>query len=510
MPVKMWRSTDRNAPVLSGTQGKMCDLLNTVLITGYPTTSVTVSRVGSIATVTHNSHGFINGQTVTISGANELDYNGNQVITNCQTNSYDYTVSNNPATPATGTVLDGGETTQGTPSSVTRTGVVVTVNLVAHGYVVGNRTRITGANEVGYNGKWTIATATTDSFTYVIPTASTPTTPATGTILVRNGVESAGWTNPFSAANKKVFKQGVSGSKTQAIVRINETISVQHAYGAGILMAESATGIDSFANSCFATEAADGTGMWKSSAPDATARPWVIVGDNRTIIILVKPGFSYTSIVDAWHYSYLGDAISYVPNDIYPQICSVGYKDTGGNGANFFYYPIGQTIAQRVTISNIVVSWRLYAPGINEGTASTRFLRNHLGAVGNMWSLLTAPIQNILETTYGTQFSTMGANGVGSDSYPDPVHGGINLTKINIFHWTTTPNVGAAIVRGHMRGIWCPLHRWVVMAGWLPGDTFAGSGDLVGKTFEVFKLYYNANTSAESWLCLETSDTWDA
>ena len=67
--------------------------------------SVTITRSGSTATVTHTAHGMANGDKVTISGADQSEYNGIKTITNVATNSYDYTVSGTPTTPATGTII---------------------------------------------------------------------------------------------------------------------------------------------------------------------------------------------------------------------------------------------------------------------------------------------------------------------------------------------------------------------------------------------------------------------
>jgi hypothetical protein len=64
--------------------------------------SVSITRSGSIATVTHNAHGLANGDKVVIRGANENEYNGIRTISNVTTNTYDYTVSGTPVTPATG------------------------------------------------------------------------------------------------------------------------------------------------------------------------------------------------------------------------------------------------------------------------------------------------------------------------------------------------------------------------------------------------------------------------
>lgn len=67
--------------------------------------SVTITRSGSTATVTHTAHGMLTGDKVVIRGANEHEYNGVYTITVSDANTYTYTVSGTPATPATGTIV---------------------------------------------------------------------------------------------------------------------------------------------------------------------------------------------------------------------------------------------------------------------------------------------------------------------------------------------------------------------------------------------------------------------
>jgi hypothetical protein len=67
--------------------------------------SVTISRSGSTASVSHTAHNLSDGNKVFIEGADQEEYNGVQTITNVSTNAYDYTVSGTPTTPATGTII---------------------------------------------------------------------------------------------------------------------------------------------------------------------------------------------------------------------------------------------------------------------------------------------------------------------------------------------------------------------------------------------------------------------
>lgn len=83
--------------------------------------SVTIVRSGSTATVTHTAHALTTGQKVLIEGADQEEYNRIKAITVTGVNTYTYTVSGTPTTPATGTI--------------TSTGVVLDADTDAQGIV---------------------------------------------------------------------------------------------------------------------------------------------------------------------------------------------------------------------------------------------------------------------------------------------------------------------------------------------------------------------------------------
>ena len=66
--------------------------------------SVTITRAITTATVTHTAHGLRTGLQVVINGAAQNEYNGIQTITVTDANTYTYTLSGSPTTPATGTI----------------------------------------------------------------------------------------------------------------------------------------------------------------------------------------------------------------------------------------------------------------------------------------------------------------------------------------------------------------------------------------------------------------------
>jgi hypothetical protein len=64
-----------------------------------------ITRSLTTATATATAHGFTTGDQVNIRGADQDDYNGDFLITVVDPDTFEYTVSGSPATPATGTIV---------------------------------------------------------------------------------------------------------------------------------------------------------------------------------------------------------------------------------------------------------------------------------------------------------------------------------------------------------------------------------------------------------------------
>lgn len=106
MAIKIFKNTDAGAPTLTGQAGSMVTVLDAVLVNGYNTVNVSsITRVGATATVvTATAHGLSTGDSATIAGAGQTDYNVDAVVTVVDTTTFTYVVANSPATPATGTI----------------------------------------------------------------------------------------------------------------------------------------------------------------------------------------------------------------------------------------------------------------------------------------------------------------------------------------------------------------------------------------------------------------------
>jgi hypothetical protein len=76
--------------------------------------TTTISRVSSTATAACTGHGLVDGKKALIKGADQQEYNGVFAITFISANSFSYTVSGSPTTPATGSIKTTGVVIDGT------------------------------------------------------------------------------------------------------------------------------------------------------------------------------------------------------------------------------------------------------------------------------------------------------------------------------------------------------------------------------------------------------------
>jgi hypothetical protein len=104
--VKIFKSTDTDAPVLSGLTGALITLLDAVLINGYNAKSVSaLSRSGSTATATCVGHGYVVGDCLLVAGADQAEYNGEVYVDSVpDADTFTYAVDSGAVTPATGTI----------------------------------------------------------------------------------------------------------------------------------------------------------------------------------------------------------------------------------------------------------------------------------------------------------------------------------------------------------------------------------------------------------------------
>src|SRR6185369_16943680 len=119
--------------------------------------------IGATATVTVPAHGYVTGNSITISGANEAAFNGTFSITTTGADTFTYS----------------------TASSVSGSGATARATSAGHGFSTGDTVTIAGASPSAYNGTFSITVIDGNTFTY--NTGSAQTTDATGTITAVKG-----------------------------------------------------------------------------------------------------------------------------------------------------------------------------------------------------------------------------------------------------------------------------------------------------------------------------------
>jgi hypothetical protein len=370
--VKVFKSTDTGAPALTGQAGSLLALLDAVLLNGYNSGAITITRGGATATANRTGHGFQNGDCILHAGADQPEYNGEFYIFNVTADTYDFTVSGSPATPATGTI-----TAKRAP---------------------------------------------------------------------------AGWTKPFSGANKAAYRQG-GGNQRYLRVVDDGTGSATYARVVGY---EGMSDVDT-GTAAFPTDTQFSGGLYwsKSNAADATTRPWVILATDKALYLLINANNASTGL-SSFGGAFV-DFLSYKPGDTYNTLI-IGGLSTATTNNNTLYQ--GTSIPYVVSGHYVARSYTQLGGSIGIG--------KHSDIVKGATSI-----------------------GAGSLTYPNPVDGGLYLAPVYLHEPYT--------VRGALPGVWSPLHLKPLNHL----DTFSGGGALAGRSFLAFNMYSNAQ------VFLEISNTWD-
>lgn len=163
-----------------------------------------------------------------------------------------------------------------TVDSIVISGGVATVTRGAgHPFGVSEIAQIAGATVTGgsINGDRVVLSANATQYTFAA--VGIPNQTATGTITHR--VAPLGWSKPFSGTNLAVYRStDVTG--TQEFLRVSDTGTLD----ARAIGYESMTDVNTGTGLFPTTGQFSGGVFWpKSNTADATARPWVVVGDLR-------------------------------------------------------------------------------------------------------------------------------------------------------------------------------------------------------------------------------------
>lgn len=280
----------------------------------------------------------------------------------------------------------------------------------------------------------------------------------------------AGWTKPFTGTNKAVFRPGAGN---QHYLRVQDD-----GPGAGVAREARITGYETMSDVDTGTgpfpTAALGVGgiamvaVRKSTTADATARPWIIAADNRTVYVFVQTGDAANQYL-AWMF---GDIYSFLAGDLYKTMIIGRIAENSGSNVN-----------ERFGDAYHLIS----------ASMGGHFIARGHTAIGGAVSIGKTGDNSKSGNNAPCAFS-------GVIPFTNPSDGGLFIAQLWVFDPVTTPANG---IRGRMRGLWQFLHP---IGSVVDGDTFSGVGELAGKTFLCIKQGAGSGGVSGVYI-IETSNT---
>jgi hypothetical protein len=282
----------------------------------------------------------------------------------------------------------------------------------------------------------------------------------------------AGWTKPFSAANQGAYRMNSATGAGHYLNVVDSAPNPTLADGREArlrgfeTMSAMSTGTGLFPT---AAQFANGLFLRKSATDDATARPWVIVADDKTVVMFVNSG-DYGS---AYASFYFGEFFSLKSSaDAYRTILIA--RTIEQIAATPVPFPNGENLNLLSGLTAAVVGH--YVPRtFSQFPQSAVNVGKHGNAAHSAASL------------------------TGLCLYPNPVDGGLYLAPLTVHE----PLAGLTAIRGRLRGLWHFCHPASAQVN--DGDTFAGAGPYAGKSFLIVK----PASDGTSVFVIETTSTWE-
>jgi hypothetical protein len=170
---------------------------------------------------------------------------------------------------------------------------------------------VAGATPSGLNGEKKVLSITSTTLTFDATGISDQT--ATGTITVK--MAPLGWSKPFSGTNLTVYTSGASAF-TGGYLRVDDTGTLNARVATYEGMYDVNTGVNPYPSN---TQISGGLYWPKSQAADATARKWLVAGDDRGFYLWTAPNSGFGAGVNGVT-SYFGDPIFKNTADKFPSV----------------------------------------------------------------------------------------------------------------------------------------------------------------------------------------------
>ena len=265
------------------------------------------------------------------------------------------------------------------------------------------------------------------------------------------GRSAAGWAIPYNDNYERIVFQNGSGSRQRYFQILDNNNSIPNM--ASLYGYESMSAVD-VGSGKFPTDtqivAPNYSSIVKNDSTTQAARNWTIFANHKLCFLAINPAAD-----NIWSTACLyifGDFVSLNDSDLYNSLI-IG-RATSSNS-----YTYNDAAAKTCVISQ---------------TLDAHHLARSYTQIGS-----------------SVRFGKHGDDSKNGVVFPNPVDGSLIMSRV----WVTE---ASGIVRGYIPGLWKPCSSYTYFTN---GDTFAGSGALAGRTFEIVKVYQGA-------LIIETSDTW--
>lgn len=270
-------------------------------------------------------------------------------------------------------------------------------------------------------------------------------------------VTTAGWTKVFSGTNTAAYK---APSGNQVCFSVDDT----GAQTARIRPFEQSTGpLTGYGQIPSELAFPGGHYQWKSTTSDATQRPYIFWANSRA--------FYFVTFINAiYQLTALGDGVSVVSGDTGIHNSFFLANTTAAPSASATPFLLWGYVAWTTTVGGhyLFRSWNKLPGAVPSGKLPDMLEHRNIGTdLGN-----------------------------GGRAYPDPIRGGLVMSRIYFYENPFGPRI-------YLPGVMVPCH----VRSYFPiGTTFtvpANGGSHAGRSYEVV---YGANDGA---MLIETSDTWD-
>ena len=300
----------------------------------------------------------------------------------------------------------------GAVATLTVAAGIATANYSAgHPFAVGSAGLFAGATPAGLNGEKRILTVSTTAVTYAAPGIADGA--ATGSITSK--LAAAGWQQLYAGTNLAALKPSVVEA-TGCVLRIDDTGTLNARVRAFEAMTDASSGAGL---TPMESQVAGGLYWPKSSAANATARPWIVIADERGFYVAVDPTgtgrytLTYSGDIaslksgDAYGYLITGNQSDQAAASTVPDGCC-GYSGRSARGGAYLvraHTAIGQSIAAQrlgahhngptadVYAGSPGYSVGAYPNGANNGLMTGALELHALGIRGTLPGLLH-PVQD--------------------------------------------------------------------------------------------------------------------